>query len=542
MCAVHRAKKQNDLRQTQMAVEKNLSNHRQQPFTDEPKIGQELFIGLVAAVGTELDQLQSYLKADLETLGFDIKLIHLAALLRQIPKYKDLPDTPRDKYVEKFMEAGTEFRATIGRGDALAILGLTKVRAFREEAKRNAKAKKATQTRPCAYILRSLKNPAEAHTLREIYGDAFVLIAAYSSHDARLRHFANRIAKSNNEFPIERHLGRAEDLMQTDQEELGTKLGQGVRKTFHLADVFVDTNDPGELRNSLTRFIELLFGNAFHTPTRDEYGMYQATAAAMRSSELGRQVGAAISTVEGDVVALGTNEVPKAGGGLYWCTDKPDKRQFLLGFDSNDEQIGEVIADVLKRLQGAGWLAKSKNLLDVKELVKLALEGDKPPLKGSRATSLIEFGRAVHAEMAAITDAARRGVSVNGCAMYVTAFPCHLCARHVVASGIGRLVYIEPYPKSLSGELFPDSISIDAGHAAPGHVPFNPFVGIAPRKYVPLFSMKGDDDRKIHGKVREFDRANAILKYSGLPPRAYLDSEQEKITLVRLQMAKHQLM
>src|SRR5205823_8721516 len=61
----------------------------------------------------------------------------------------------------------------------------------------------------------------------------------------------------------------------------------------------------------------------------------------------------------------------------------------------------------------------------------------------SQIRNLIEFGRAVHAEMAALIDAARRGVSVAGCTMYVTTFPCHLCARHIVAAGIKRLVYIE---------------------------------------------------------------------------------------------------
>ena len=61
---------------------------------------------------------------------------------------------------------------------------------------------------------------------------------------------------------------------------------------------------------------------------------------------------------------------------------------------------------------------------------------------------LIEFSRTVHAEMAAIVDAARRGVSVQDCNLYTTTFPCHECAKHIVAAGIRRVVYIEPYPKS----------------------------------------------------------------------------------------------
>ncbi|MDN3612645.1 hypothetical protein QWZ16_23945 [Vibrio ostreicida] len=29
----------------------------------------------------------------------------------------------------------------------------------------------------------------------------------------------------------------------------------------------------------------------------------------------------------------------------------------------------------------------------------------------------------------------------------VRLFPCHNCAKHIVASGIKRVVYVEPYPK-----------------------------------------------------------------------------------------------
>jgi deoxycytidylate deaminase len=76
--------------------------------------------------------------------------------------------------------------------------------------------------------------------------------------------------------------------------------------------------------------------------------------------------------------------------------------------------------------------------------------------------NVIEFGRAVHAEMAALMDSARRGVPVKNATLYCTTFPCHLCARHIVAAGIRRVVYIEPYPKSLAAQLYPDSIAVES--------------------------------------------------------------------------------
>jgi len=121
-------------------------------------------------------------------------------------------------------------------------------------------------------------------------------------------------------------------------------------------------------------------------------------------------------------------------------------------------------------------------------------------LRNSRVLHLIEFGRSVHAEMAALMDASRRGVSVKGATLFSTTFPCHLCARHIVASGIKRVVYIEPYPKSKVRELHPDSIVVDQQNVTPGYVNFEPFVGVAPRQYLELFEMP-DERKDKRGKV-----------------------------------------
>jgi deoxycytidylate deaminase len=76
--------------------------------------------------------------------------------------------------------------------------------------------------------------------------------------------------------------------------------------------------------------------------------------------------------------------------------------------------------------------------------------------------NLIEYCRSVHAEMDALLSVARTGRNgLKGATMYVTTFPCHNCARHIVASGISKVIYIEPYPKSLALELHNDTISTD---------------------------------------------------------------------------------
>ncbi|SFQ05342.1 deoxycytidylate deaminase [Tranquillimonas alkanivorans] len=45
-----------------------------------------------------------------------------------------------------------------------------------------------------------------------------------------------------------------------------------------------------------------------------------------------------------------------------------------------------------------------------------------------------------HAERNAIYNAARAGVAVEGCTIYVNRFPCADCARAIIQSGIARVV------------------------------------------------------------------------------------------------------
>lgn len=51
----------------------------------------------------------------------------------------------------------------------------------------------------------------------------------------------------------------------------------------------------------------------------------------------------------------------------------------------------------------------------------------------------------VHAEQNAISDAARRGVSVKDATAYITHFPCITCTKSLIASGIKTIKYHSDY-------------------------------------------------------------------------------------------------
>ncbi len=484
------------------------------------RLRPELFLGLVAAIGTDHAQLCQILEETLRTFGYQTRFVRLASLLRSIPQFKKLPTEPVDVYISEHQKAGNEFRELIQNENAMAALGIRSIREFRK-AETGDVGKVAYGT---VYVIRSLKTPAEVQLLREIYGSAFFLIASSAPYQFRRNYLASKIAQSRHEFHPEPFLAKAEELIQVDLEELEKPFGQNLKGTFHRADVFVDTSDSKSLRASIERTLELVFGNSFHTPTRREYAMFQATGARLRSSELGRQVGAAIASQDGDIIAVGTNEVPRAGGGLYWAGDEPDFREFVRGEDSSDAMKRSLIEDLLHRLKDDGWLHPDKQKIATSELAKMALNPEVAKrFSTAHVTDLIEFGRAVHAEMAAITDAARRGVSIAGATLYVTTFPCHLCARLIVSAGISTVIFIEPYTKSLALQLYPDSISADYVEDGSKKIKMEPFVGIAPRMYLELFAMrkrKSDD-----GKVMQFERVKAVPRLHG-SPRSYIMNEK----------------
>ena len=110
--------------------------------------------------------------------------------------------------------------------------------------------------------------------------------------------------------------------------------------------------------------------------------------------------------------------------------------------------------------------------------------------------NLLEFSRSIHAEMDAITTAARLGRgATKGADLYCTTYPCHNCARHIVAAGIKNVYYIEPYEKSLAYKLHDDSIDsgLDESSNRKDKLKILPFEGVAPRKYMQLFRY---EDRK----------------------------------------------
>jgi len=100
------------------------------------------------------------------------------------------------------------------------------------------------------------------------------------------------------------------------------------------------------LRNEITRFVELIFGSPFLTPTKAELRDVSCRRAALRSAEPGRQASAAIATDEA-ISSRRHKRGAKIGGGIIGADDQFDRRQFNLNLISNQAQKRNLIAETL---------------------------------------------------------------------------------------------------------------------------------------------------------------------------------------------------
>jgi dCMP deaminase len=51
----------------------------------------------------------------------------------------------------------------------------------------------------------------------------------------------------------------------------------------------------------------------------------------------------------------------------------------------------------------------------------------------------------VHAEQNCVALCARHGISLDGCEVLVTHFPCHACTKLLIQAGVQRVYYINEY-------------------------------------------------------------------------------------------------
>ncbi|APV36606.1 MULTISPECIES: anti-phage dCTP deaminase [Acinetobacter] len=478
------------------------------------KVSNELIIGLVGAVGSSLNILTTTLTDLLETeFAYDVEIITVSKDI--LAQHVDEPAHPLNAFerIYRYMDVGNQLRHDHDT-DFLALQIARLIAKHRQAWQAQHPDQDASQRR-VAYIIDSLKHEAEIQALRQIYTNGFFQLSLYESKTARhsslIQHYG--ISPESARILIERDEGEA------------NAYGQHTSEAFHLADYFLklDKYNPEqsrqpelELRASCLRFLRILFADPYITPTFNEFATYMSFTASVRSADLSRQVGAVIAR-NNTILAVGSNDVPKFQGGTYWpyldddtgeVRDLESGRDFMRGFDANTIEKNKIIDDLFQQL--AEVIDQS---VEQERTAPLKLQIQQI-LKESKIKKITEYGRVVHAEMDALLSCSRSNISTQGATLFVTTFPCHNCAKHIISAGIEKVVFVEPYPKSKALMMHEDSIMQKWEGREAADQPkliFEPFVGVGARSFVNLFSVSLGIGRKLKRKSKD----GYVLQWDG---------------------------
>jgi cytidine deaminase len=510
--------------------------------------GRDLVFGLTVPIGADREPVLFALRDHLSRFRYRYQPVKLSDL---IPLYVNessgefaglaalAPKKGSFRRRDLLIKAGNDIREALDTNDAVALIGVDRIKYLREQHDPTAAPTIATST---GFVLDSLKHPTEIQTLRAIYGPSFVALGIYAPPLTRRNKLIADAADCGENATID----DVEKLMRRDEDEQHEH-GQRVRRAFELSDAIVDVTRKGDVSQRIGRVLDLLFGHPYLTPTRDEYGIFLARAGQVRSGQLGRQVGAAILRDDNSVIAVGMNDVAKPGGGQYTEVDDAvyvNGRDGMRERDTSDVYRERAHTDILQRLSSTAALAPDLRRYNAQQLFDLLYLGENPgpplarprsaPLTAERlatvrailsesfASDTIDYMRAVHAEMACLTDAARNGSAVRDGTLYSTTFPCHDCAKHIVASGLREVIYLEAYPKSLAQDLYGDSIEINTLEPSERRrVHFHSFVGVAPSRYLEFFAIGKKIRKDRRGHTIPFEAATATLQLPGNAPETY---------------------
>jgi deoxycytidylate deaminase len=453
----------------------------------------ELVIGLVGPLGTDNDKIIGMITNRLREYQYETEVIRISSVI--FPALVGAEKMPTGTAYERangLINLGNAIRRESDNNAVLAIAAAAEIGRRRPQPN--------GPTKRLAYIVSSLKLPDEVAELRKIYGRGFCLFAVHTDRDRRVRHLTGKGMKRP----------QAWELIERDEYE-PEEYGQDTRDTFHRADFFVaDENNDDKLCYAIERCLDLMFGNPTITPTFNEFAMFMAFAASLSSADLSRQVGAVVAKGN-EILSTGANDCPSPGGGRYWpafigdrVDDLPRGRDYKRGCDSNTIEKSKLVKAIVEEFP-VDIQARAEEIL-----------------WNSPIEDITEYGRVVHAEMEALLACARGATSCVGATLYCTTFPCHNCAKHIIAAGIEQVVYVEPYPKSKALEFHDDAVTTGKLEGEEKKVRFKPFIGVGPRQFFDLFSLSPSFGRRVKrktddGQVKPWVTAGAVPRTQLLP-------------------------
>ncbi len=305
---------------------------------------------------------------------------------------------------------------------------------------------------PALFVVECFRNPFEIDFFRSRYSE-FFLISITANKNVR----ENRI----------KYFSKDRDTRdQGDKNLPGEVYKLDVRRCVLLSDIALlnNKNSKKNLLNffeKMLRYYALIRKPGCIPPNDNELYMHLAYSHSLKSSCISRQVGAVIIGPKGYIFGAGWNDVSKGqiGCGFRTKSDylnipsipKVSSKYSISEFDDkissgNNEYF--CYKDIMSKIQIEKKLKKIKSDIEI-ESEKLDAVSQEFNLKR------LEYCRALHAEENALLQVTKvGGMPVMGGTIHTTTYPCELCAKKIYQTGIRTIYYTEPYPESLSEEVF----------------------------------------------------------------------------------------
>lgn len=373
------------------------------------------------------------------------------------------------------------------------------------------------------FIIDAFRNPAEINFFRRY--EEFYLISLYADRKTRekrlKRNLKTKVEIDNDRFS--KYFKKIDNRDWGDDLTSSSIHKQNVSRCSYLSDIAINNNEHSEefnyeLFEKFLRYYALIIKPGCVKPSKEETNMNLAYSLSLRSNCISRQVGAVITDNKESVLGFGWNETghTEIGCGLKMKQDFIKDKLFNIDIFKEvlDENDLEVFAND-DSICFKDTLSKNKVKNKVKEIInenrkdfldildtknqqnpQKQLENLQNKLLEELKIKRLEYCRSLHAEENALLQVASRGgMGVDQGTIYTTTFPCELCAKKIYQSGISKIYYTEPYPNSISENVFlQDGVR---------NITVKQFEGVKSFSYFKLFNPKVDkkEAQKINKNI-----------------------------------------
>lgn len=477
----------------------------------------ELVFGLVRWIGASARPVLVALRSALESCGFDVVDVDPANLLDGVSEVLGLPE------IAKSDPAWERYRIKMDAGDVARCIDRQLLAGLAIRRIGNDRKPPPDDRLGRAVIVKSLMHPDEVRLFKEVYGDSFIAVGITGHEEYRsnelIKRFQEEAVVDGIDLDqivaglIERDRGAkpagiSEDLpppvqalVRRDQELTRATKGRtgrevAIQEVMPLCDYIIAMGPrlaADSLEEKVKRLVHAVLSDPFSVATVGEAALATASVQSMVTKDLGRRVGAVVLNRDGDLISVGVNDDPAAKGGLQSQRPGYATTKVASKVDSNFAEKQKMAAGIRKAILNAAASTSHATVTpdDLQAILETA-DIDK------QLSDITEWGTSVHAEMAALLSAGRSGRSTQGGVLYCTTEPCHNCMRHIIAAGIARLVYYEPYPKTRWKDLHGDQVhdvSIDGPPPRDTNkVIIDQFEGFLPARLADFLSWK---ERKV---------------------------------------------